>query len=318
MTSIMDVAGGAFAAVAVVAATGGRAVGETRIRLEAAALAGVGAVVALLDVSGVFSIVALILGLSGMARFAEALVRARREHATRLFAALERESVARSRFLPRALLDRLGRSSLAEVALGDRMTEPMTVLFADIRESTALTESLSSEAAFELIADFFARSARAVRQHHGNIDKYLGDGYMALFPRCVEDALDAAQALQSAVASLNAERLGPPIEIGIGVHTGTVTFGTVGDARHLDATVVSDTVNTAKRVEEISKRLHEPIVATDVVLQAVRDPSRYVVRGLGSQRMRGKHEPLEVFAVAAPVAPHAPTVREALPAKPAG
>jgi len=71
----------------------------------------------------------------------------------------------------------------------DRATESMTVLFADIRDSTSLTESLSSEDAFVLIADFFARSARVIREHRGSVDKYLGDGYMALFPRRVEDAL---------------------------------------------------------------------------------------------------------------------------------
>src|ERR1700736_6454232 len=156
----------------------------------------------------------------------------------------------------------------------------MTVLFADIRDSTALTEELSSENAFVLIADFFARSARVVREHRGSIDKYLGDGYMALFPRCVEDALDAALALQSAVNDLNREGLGPAIEIGVGLHTGPVTFGTVGDARHIDTTGVSDTVNTAKRVEGLSKRMAVPVVATQDVIRAVRDSERYRMRSL--------------------------------------
>ena len=184
-----------------------------------------------------------------------------------------------------------------DVAIGDRATEPMTVLFADIRDSTALTERLSSEDAFVLIADFFARSARVVREHRGGIDKYLGDGYMALFPRCVEDALDAALALQNAVRELNREKLGPPIEVGIGIHTGPVTFGTVGDARHIDTTVVSDTVNTAKRVEGLSKRLRAPVLATEDVLHLVREPARYIVRPLGAQPVRGKREPVDVMAI---------------------
>jgi two-component system sensor histidine kinase ChiS len=172
------------------------------------------------------------------------------------------------------------------------------VLFADIRDSTSLTERLSSEQAFVLIADFFARSSRVVRRHHGSVDRYLGDGYMALFPRRVEDALDAAIALQAEVAELNREAIGPSIQIGVGLHTGPVTFGTVGDARHLDTTIVSDTVNTAKRVEGLSKRLSVPIVATEEVVHAVRDPSRYVVRRLGPQRVRGKQEPIDVFGIA--------------------
>ncbi len=183
----------------------------------------------------------------------------------------------------------------------------MTVLFADIRDSTSLTERLSSEQAFVLIADFFARSSRVIGRHHGSVDRYLGDGYMALFPRRVEDALDAALALQAEVAELNREAIGPRIEIGVGLHTGAITFGTVGDARHIDTTIVSDTVNTAKRVEGLSKRLHVPVVATDEVMQAVRDPSRYAVRDLGPQRVRGKREPIDVFSVE--VAPQARRVR---------
>ncbi|HTW85173.1 MAG TPA: adenylate/guanylate cyclase domain-containing protein [Candidatus Sulfotelmatobacter sp.] len=318
MTGVMTFAAGSFATVATVAVAGGRALGAGRERWEAAALAAGGTVLALTDISGVFAGVALVLGLSGAARLAESLLRARRERSIRLVAALEREGVARGRFLPRTLVERLGRASLAEVSLGDRATHPMTVVFADIRDSTALTESLDSEAAFVLIADFFARSARVVRRHHGSIDRYLGDGYMALFPRCVEDALDTALALQDAVAQLNAERLGPPIEIGIGVHTGPVTFGTVGDALHLDATVVSDTVNTAKRVEGISKQLAVPIVATEDVVQAVRDPDQYLVHALGTQQLRGKNEPIDVFAISAAPIARVATVRETVPAKPAG
>ncbi len=222
---------------------------------------------------------------------------ATRDAPARLFATFERESEAQGRFLPRTLVDRLGRNSLADVEIGDRATERMTVLFADIRDSTALTEELSSEDAFVLIADFFARSARVVREHRGSIDKYLGDGYMALFPRCVEDALDAAMALQAAVRELNREGIGPAIEIGVGLHTGPVTFGTVGDARHIDTTVVSDTVNTAKRVEGLSKRLRVPVVATEDVMDLARDTSRYIVRRLGAHPVRGKRDPVDVMAI---------------------
>ncbi len=89
----------------------------------------------------------------------------------------------------------------------------------------------------------------------------------------------------------------------MGIHTGPVTFGTVGDARHIDTTIVSDTVNTAKRVEGLSKRLHVPVVATGEVMQSVREPARYLVSELGPQRVRGKSEPIEVFAVAGVPAP---------------
>jgi len=307
MTVVTAAAAGALAALALVSAGSGRPLRRPRETTEAAIGATVALVALVLDqlsgYEGVLAGVALVLGIAAALRYGQTMIAANRDGANRLFALLERENAAKSRFLPRTLVDRLGRGSLAEVALGDRKTESMTVLFADIRDSTSLTERLSSEQAFELIADFFARSSRVVRRHHGSVDRYLGDGYMALFPRRVEDGLDAALALQAEVAELNRENIGPRIEIGVGIHTGPVTFGTVGDARHIDTTIVSDTVNTAKRVEGLSKRLHVPVVATGEVMQSVREPARYLVSELGPQRVRGKSEPIEVFAVAGVPAP---------------
>jgi adenylate cyclase len=316
MTSLTAAAAGALFALAAIAAASGPALRRRREALEAAAAAAVAALALVLDgEEGILIGVALVLGLAAIGRYAQALVSATRDAPARLFAAFERESEARGRFLPRTLVDRLGRT-LDEVEIGDRATEPMTVLFADIRDSTALTERLTSEDAFVLIADFFARSARVVREHRGSVDRYLGDGYMALFPRRVEDALDAALALQNAVRELNREGIGPPIEIGVGIHTGPVTFGTVGDARHIDTTIVSDTVNTAKRVEGLSKRLRHAVVATEDVMHLVRDPSRYIVTPLGAQPVRGKREPIDVMAIAATADVRRVNTTGTVPAKP--
>src|SRR6202163_3465804 len=209
MMSATDAATGALAALALIAAGSGPALRRRRETLEAAAAAALAAVAMILGgADGILAGVALVLGAAAAARYGHAVYRATRDGPAQLFATFERESQAKGRFLPRTLVDRLGRD-FADVALGDRATAPMTVLFADNSDSTALTEQLSSEDAFVLIADFLARSARVVREHRGSIDKYLGDGYMALFPRCVEDALDAALALQAAVRDLNREALGP-------------------------------------------------------------------------------------------------------------
>ncbi|MDB5026821.1 MAG: chemotaxis protein CheY [Candidatus Eremiobacteraeota bacterium] len=318
MTAITAATAGALGTLAIVAAGSGRALRRPRETREAAAAAAIATVATILGGDeGVLAGVAVVLGLAAIARYVQAVVSATRDAPARLFATFERESEAQGRFLPRTLVDRLGRTSLADVEIGDRATEPMTVLFADIRDSTALTEELSSEDAFVLIADFFARSARVVREHRGSIDKYLGDGYMALFPRCAEDALDAAIALQEAVRELNRQGLGPAIEIGIGIHTGPVTFGTVGDSRHIDTTVVSDTVNTAKRIEGLSKRLRYPVVATEDVMQLVRGTSRYIVRPLGAHPVRGKRDPIDVMAIEAmPDVRRVNTLQAASPAKP--
>jgi class 3 adenylate cyclase len=305
MTPVAAAAAGALGMLTVISVATGRPLRRRREALEAAGAAAVAAAALILGGDeGVLGGVVVVLGAAAIIRYATAVRSAIRDAPVRVFEAFERDSEAKARFLPRMLVERLGRNSLADVELGDRITQPMTVLFADIRDSTALTEVLSSEDAFVLIADFFARSAHVVRAHHGTVDKYLGDGYMALFPRRVEDALDAAVALRNAVDDLNREGLGPQIDVGIGLHTGPVTFGTVGDAMHIDTTVVSDTVNTTKRVEGLSKRLRVPIVATEDVMHAVRDAAHYHARSLGRHKVRGKREPLDVYAIQA-----APDVR---------
>ena len=301
MTLVTAAETGALGTLALVAASTAHAFRRPTEMLVAAAAAVLAAVATAFDEDGVLVGVAVILALTAVGLFARAVRAATTDDASRLLAELQRESTAKGRFLPRTLVDRLGRSSLADVVVGDRATEPMTILFADIRDSTSLTELLPPDDAFALVAEFFARSGDVVRKRRGSIDKYLGDGFMALFPRRVEDALDAAVALQEAVRELNRQRSTPSIDVGIGIHTGPVTFGTVGDALHIDTTVISDTVNTAKRVEGLSKRLRAPIVASGDVLHAVREPSRYVVRPLGSHVVRGKREPIDVFAVEAGV-----------------
>ncbi len=299
MTSLTAVTAGSLGMLALVAAASGRALRQVQAAAESALAATIATIADVLGGDSVLIGVVAILGLAAAARFAWALVASTRDEPARMLALLERESAAKGRFIPRTLYDRLG-DSLEEITVGKSGTEHMTILFADIRDSTALTEQLPSDVAFTLVAEFFRLSADVVRKHHGTIDKYLGDGYMALFPRTVEDALDAGLALQDAVRTFNATGVGPPIQVGIGMHAGVVTFGTVGDDRHIDTTVVSNTVNTAKRVEGLSKRLGAPVVATGEVLQRLRDPARYVVRPLGSHAVRGKREPLEVFGVQRP------------------
>lgn len=301
MTLVTAAETGALGTLAVIAASTAYAFRRPTQMFVAAGAAVLAAVATAFDEDGVLVGVAVILALAAVGLFARAVRAATTDDASRLLAELQRESTAKGRFLPRTLVDRLGRSSLADVVVGDRATEPMTILFADIRDSTSLTELLPADDAFALVAEFFARSGDVVRRQRGSIDRYLGDGFMALFPRRVEDALDAALALQEAVRELNRQAIAPPIDVGIGIHTGPVTFGTVGDARHIDTTVISDTVNTAKRVEGLSKRLRAPIVASGDVLHAVREPSNYVVQSLGSHVVRGKREPIDVYAVEAGV-----------------
>jgi class 3 adenylate cyclase len=95
-----------------------------------------------------------------------------------------------------------------------------------------------------------------IREHNGFIDKYIGDAVMALFPRSAADAVSAALAIQREVAAYNQDRRsvdGAPLRIGIGIHTGDLMLGTVGEEERMESTVISDAVNLADRVEDLTK-----------------------------------------------------------------
>jgi len=138
---------------------------------------------------------------------------------------LEKIAAASARFVPREFLKFLKRESIVDARLGDSVQAEMTIMFADIRSFTSLSESMSPRDNFDFINSYLSRVGPVIRQYNGFIDKYIGDGIMALFPNCAEDAVQAAIEMQQQVKIYNKHRQNSgyqPISIGIGLHTGTL------------------------------------------------------------------------------------------------
>ncbi|WP_437766445.1 response regulator [Sorangium sp. So ce281] len=207
---------------------------------------------------------------------------------------------AYARFVPTEMLGLLGRDSAVDVALGDHVPFEMTVLFSDMRGFAALTESMTPGEAFAFINAYLGRLSPIVRRHGGFIDKYIGDAIMALFPGKAEDAVAAAVAMQRAVRQFSEERRSvglPSIGMGIGIHTGSVMLGTIGEAERMEATVISDTVNQASRLEGLAVRYGVAIVVSEQTMAALRARDGYGQRFLDRVRLKGKREPVSVFEV---------------------
>lgn len=169
---------------------------------------------------------------------------------------LERLNASYYRFVPKQLLSLLNRDSFTEVLLGDQRQGAVTVLFCDIRSFTSMSERLGAEATFAFINDFLGRLGPVVRKHGGFIDKYMGDSIMALFTSPAA-ALDSGVEMQRVVAKINEEQGrqgGETIRIGIGVNSGTVMLGVIGEDERLEGTVIGDVVNLASRLEELTKK----------------------------------------------------------------
>ena len=190
----------------------------------------------------------------------------------RLNWALNQEKVAISRFVPSNFLNYLNKKSIVEIELGDQTNHSMAILFADIRNFTVLSEDMSPQENFNFLNSYLKRVGPVIRKHHGFIDKYIGDGIMALFPESPQDALYAAMEIQEVVTRYNLDRQTrgyQPVTVGIGIHHGDLMLGTIGEAQRMEGTVISDSVNTAARLESLTKTFDSTIIISDTVLQHV-------------------------------------------------
>ena len=201
------------------------------------------------------------------------------------------------KFVPNEFIRLLGKDSLTDVKLGDQAEKIVTVLFTDIRDFTSLSENMTPDENFRFVSSFNERLGPIIQSHHGFINQYLGDSIMAIFPRHPEDALNAAIAMQKAVHQLNIQRQAqglPIINAGIGMHTGSLIMGITGDENRLDAATISDTVNTAARIESLTKYYRSPLLLSGETLRQIMDHDRYHLRHLGKVQLKGKYKLLSI------------------------
>jgi adenylate cyclase len=170
-----------------------------------------------------------------------------------------------------------------------------SMLFADIRGSTAMAERMSAGEFHKLLDRFYTTASDTVFAHNGMVDKFVGDELVAVFPpvygaRHAENAVATATALLRATG--HADPGGPWVPIGAGVHTGRVWFGAVGEGSHTELTVVGDAVNTTARLAA-QAAAGEVLVSTDAAAAADLDPALE----RRSLELKGKELPTEVVSL---------------------
>jgi adenylate cyclase len=195
----------------------------------------------------------------------------------------------------------------------------MAVLFLDMRGFTRLTENKLPYDVVFILNEFFAATARSIRLHDGWVDKFLGDGLLAVFGQRVgaelgcRQALRAARAIDLSIDHLNAKlepELGEPVQIGIGIHAGPLVVGRIGHGEAIDMTVIGRTVNAASRLEALTKeRGCQIVLSREVALHAgwnaAPDPGGPVtVRGISTPIdpicvSRGRDLPPQILAATA-------------------
>ncbi len=209
-------------------------------------------------------------------------------------------NTASGRFVPREFLSLLEKESIVDVRLGEQVRKEMSVLFADIRDFTSLSEKMSPEDNFKFINAFLGRMEPAITENKGFIDKFIGDGIMALFEGDADNALQAGISMLQRLREYNktrqrAER--PPVRIGIGINTGALMLGTVGGKSRMDSTVISDAVNLSSRIEKLTKNYGISFLISQHTFTRLTKPDCYNMRLIDRVKIRGKSEVISVFEV---------------------
>ena len=172
--------------------------------------------------------------------------------------------------MPQAFLAIVGKPSIVEVELGDNKRKNMTILFSDIRNFTTLSEAMTPDENFAFINAYLERMGPVIRDHNGFIDKYIGDAIMALFESPTM-RVRAGLAMLDTLDAFNAERRAAglePIGIGIGINTGSLMLGTIGEKHRMDGTVISDAVNLASRIESLTKDYHVGLLISQFTVES--------------------------------------------------
>lgn len=202
------------------------------------------------------------------------------------------------RFIPNDFIRTLGHDRITEVQLGDLVERVVSVLFTDIRSYTSLSEAMSPEDTFRFINGYTRRMGPIIQKNQGFVNQYLGDGIMALFQHDSDDALEAMIGMQVKLRDYNVERKKknrPLINVGMGLHTGPLIMGIIGDSRRSDAATISDTVNTAARLEGLTKGFGIRILISSSSQEALIHPEKYRLRFIGKVKVKGKNDSVGVY-----------------------
>jgi adenylate cyclase len=217
---------------------------------------------------------------------------------------LAREEVARanySRFMPEYVVRQMLEHP-ESFKLGGA-NQRVTVLFADVRGFTSISEHAPPERVVQILNLYFSAMTDIIFAHGGTLDKYIGDGLMALFgapsatPQDASNALTAAVAMQRRIEVLNQELRAaglPAISVGIGLHTGEATVGYIGSERRSEYTAIGDTVNLAARLE--SRAQGGQILSSHAVIEAAAD-NRFALRPLPAISVKNRLQPVSIYEV---------------------
>ena len=213
------------------------------------------------------------------------------------------ERDALTRYLPLPVVDRITRDPAAINLEGE--SQVVTALFTDLRGFSTLAEDMAPHAVVSMLNEFFTEMAAEVAKHGGIPMQYSGDSLYVVFPAAggedhAKRAIAAAQGMMLRLEVLNHSRHDrglAPLGAGIGLHSGPVVAGPIGSPELLQYTYIGDTVNIASRIEHLTRELQRPLLVSGPTLDLAGGPACYPAEPVGTVTLRGRREPLPLWAL---------------------
>lgn len=219
----------------------------------------------------------------------------------------EKQRFLLSRFFSKTVTEKIFGSGDNLRLGGERKT--VTILFADLRGFTSMSEGLDQEKVVDILNAYFSRMTPIIFKHHGTLDKLMGDGILAFFGAPLSHGDDSLRAVQTAIDMLTAleafnlekqQENWPPLKISIGINSGEVVAGYIGSEEHLNYTVIGDAVNVAQRLESIAGS--NEILITKTVREEIKNrisenQGLKALIALPAQKVKGKEKAIEVYRV---------------------
>lgn len=205
---------------------------------------------------------------------------------------------ATGRFVPHQFIQTLGRQGITDLERGDMVERNVHVMFSDIRDYTSLAEDMSPKDNFKFVNSLAAKVGPVVKMNNGMINQYLGDTIMMLFLQKADDGVRAAIQVLRMVDEYNVSRKNKnrkTIKLGMGIHSGPLIMGIIGDASRTEAAVISDTVNTASRMEGLTKHFGVNFILSEATVEKLENRDKFNLRYLGKVQVKGKYQPISIY-----------------------
>jgi class 3 adenylate cyclase len=209
------------------------------------------------------------------------------------------------KFVPVQFLDKIAKDGISSIKPGNAEHISGTVLFSDIRSFTSISEKLKPGEVFSMLNKYLAYVEPPIRRHHGYVDKYMGDGIMALFENTGEhvaavNAIHAALEMQQQLVAFNKTRTAAQeseLLMGIGLHSGPMIIGTVGGTERMDSTAIGDAVNLTSRIEGMTKMYGVPLLASGETVMQEAVQELFLFRFIDLVAAKGKDEPVAIWEI---------------------